>query len=85
MKLFESWACGVPFVSAEVGDRRAIIGQPAAGLLVRPGDPAALGQAILQVLQNPHLAASLRRRGLERIEPFYWDQLVRRLEQAYNE
>jgi glycosyltransferase involved in cell wall biosynthesis len=83
LKLFESWACGVPFVSADVGDRRLLLGDPPAGLLSLPGDPDSLAQSILQILNGSALASDLRQRGFERVKDYYWDQLVQRLDERY--
>jgi glycosyltransferase involved in cell wall biosynthesis len=83
LKLFESWACGIPFVSADVGDRSMILGDPPAGLLVQPGDPGALARAILKILSDKELAVSLRLRGLKRIEDYYWDRLILKLNGIY--
>lgn len=83
MKLFESWACGIPFVTADVGDRRRYLASPPAGLLTRPGDPAALAQAILRLFADPDLANLVSRTGLRLVEDYYWDQLVKALEAGY--
>ncbi|MGW8249816.1 MAG: glycosyltransferase, partial [Anaerolineales bacterium] len=47
LKLFESWACGVPFVTCNVGDREYLLDPPGsgegpAGLLAHPGDADSL-------------------------------------------
>jgi glycosyltransferase involved in cell wall biosynthesis len=83
LKLFESWASGVPFVSGDVGDRADILGTPPAGVLVRPGDPGALAEGILGILRQPQDAAAYRRRGLERIERYHWSRLAREMEAVY--
>jgi glycosyltransferase involved in cell wall biosynthesis len=83
LKLFESWAMGVPFVSADVGDRAYLAGSPPAALLVQPGDPEALSQAILSVLDTPSLAASLRERGKERVRAFTWEILSKQVSDLY--
>lgn len=83
LKLFESWACGAPFVSCDAGDRRILMGDPSAGLLAHPGDPASLAVEIGKVLSDAVLAMTLRQRGLERVKDFYWDVLVKDLEQVY--
>jgi len=83
LKLFESWACGIPFVTADVGDRRSYLENPPAGLLVQPGDPAELAKAILQIFSDPELAAAISRNGTRLVEEYYWDRLVRRLETQY--
>jgi glycosyltransferase involved in cell wall biosynthesis len=83
LKLFESWACGVPFVSADVGDRCVLIGDPPAGILAKPGDPASLAESILQILNDQKLARSLRTCGLERVKGYYWDRLALQLDVIY--
>lgn len=83
IKLFESWASGVPFISSDVGDRRFLLGDPLAGLLARPGDPDSLGRLINNVLSDPNLAETLRKRGSERVKSYYMDQLVQKLEAIY--
>jgi glycosyltransferase involved in cell wall biosynthesis len=83
LKMFESWVSEVPFVTADVGDRRIVMGEPPAGLLALPGDPHSLADQICQVLQNEELANQLRRQGRERISQYAWDKLAQDLDQAY--
>jgi glycosyltransferase involved in cell wall biosynthesis len=83
LKLFESWACQVPFVTGDVGDRRIVIGDPPAGLLAVPGDARSLADAVLQVLTIPGLADTLRQEGSRRAVDYDWDRLAQRLEAAY--
>jgi glycosyltransferase involved in cell wall biosynthesis len=83
LKLFESWACSVPFVSADVGDRRQLLGSPPAGLLARSGDPASLAGCIIDILRNPQLAADLGQRGVERVQGYTWDRLAQAMETVY--
>ncbi|OGO72683.1 MAG: hypothetical protein A3K45_02370 [Chloroflexi bacterium RIFOXYC12_FULL_59_14] len=85
LKLFESWACGVPFISADVGDRRMLLGSPPAGLLAQPGDAESLARAIHQILSDPEMAETFRQRGLERVGAYYWDQLAGKLETMYQQ
>jgi len=83
LKLFESWACGVPFVTADVGDRKQLLGSPPAGVLAQPGDENSLASGILQILNSPTKGETIGRLGQERVEPYYWDKLVELLETAY--
>lgn len=76
LKLFESWACGVPFVSGDVGDRSSLLGDPPAGILAKPGSPDELAEAIKSILGDPDLADELRSRGLERVPLFTWNHLA---------
>jgi len=81
LKMFESWACGVPFVTADVGDRRILAGDPPAALLAAPGSPGALAEALLAVLKDPQLACSLVKAAEERLLLFRWDVLAGGFEQ----
>lgn len=83
IKLFESWAAGVPFVTADVGDRRSLLEYPQAGLLAKPGDAASLANAILYILKNPILAEEIRQNGLERAKAFDWKIIAKELEKLY--
>ena len=83
LKVFESMACGLPVVTGDVGDRREILGDGQAGLLVAPGDPQALAEGIVTLLQNPLRRQEMAAAGRERVEPYMWDRLVERFLQVY--
>lgn len=83
LKLFESWACGVPFVSADVGDRALLLGDPPAGKLAQPGNADALAAALLEVILNPTISAQLIQRGFHRVEQYYWDTIGQQLDLLY--
>ena len=85
LKLFESWACGVPIITGDVGDRRRVFGNPPAGLLVNPGSAKALAKGILTLLADKPLAQTLITRGYQRLGNFTWDHLASRLDGYYNE
>jgi glycosyltransferase involved in cell wall biosynthesis len=85
LKLFESWACGAPFVSADVGDRKELAGTSPAALLVSPGDLSALSSSILQVLDDPVIANNLRSNGFKQVNHYFWDILVERAIQVYQD
>jgi glycosyltransferase involved in cell wall biosynthesis len=83
LKMFESWLCGAPFVTADVGDRRFLMGDPPAGILTHPGDPASLAEAILKIYREPQLAEKLRKSGLEQVKSYDWKTLAGSLENFY--
>ena len=84
LKLFESWACGVPIVTADVGDRKSLLSNPPAGLLSRAGDADSLARSIDRILENHSLADTLSANGLIQVERYYWDVLAKRLENIYH-
>ena len=84
LKLFESWAFGVPFITSSVGDRVRLAGDPPAILMAEPaGNACALADAILKVLVDAELAETLRQRGLERVMAYTWNSLARQMEAVY--
>lgn len=83
LKMFESWAMGVPFVTADVGDRRRLFGDPPAGILAQAGDAKSLAAAILAVLQNQTLANTLIQTGKKRAAHYSWDRLGAEIESIY--
>ena len=83
LKLFESWACGIPFVTGDVGDRRMLASDPPAILLAQPGNPDSFAEAIQRILKNPDLADTLRQRGYQMVQNYYWDKLAGQLEVVY--
>jgi glycosyltransferase involved in cell wall biosynthesis len=86
LKMFESWAMGVPFVTGPVGERSRLVGLPPASLMAEPvGDTRALAEAIQQILDSAELAESLRQRGYLRVQDYTWDQLAKQMETVYQE
>jgi len=84
LKIFESMALGVPVVTGDVGDRRELLGDGQAGLVVPPGDIAALAEGLVSVLANPDQAAALSQAARTVRERYYWDVLVHEWMQVYS-
>jgi glycosyltransferase involved in cell wall biosynthesis len=57
--LVEAMALGRPLVATAAGGPLEIVEDGSSGLLVPPGDPEAMGGAILRILSDPGLAARL--------------------------
>jgi glycosyltransferase involved in cell wall biosynthesis len=74
----ESLACGVPVIACECSSLPEVVGD--AGLLVEPGDPAALAAAIRHVLAEPELEAELRARTLPQAAKFTWPRAAAEME-----
>jgi len=78
LKIVESLAAGVPVVTSDVGDRRAMLGDGGAGVLVRPGDAAALADGLVRVLTDDGLHQTLAAGALAERERYGWRALSRR-------
>lgn len=81
LKLIESIAAGVPCVTADIGDRRLMVGE--AGVAVPPGDAGALASALRSVLDNPQKAAKMRRAARKLRQDNWWDVRVRAFTSLY--
>ncbi|SHH21401.1 glycosyltransferase [Desulfosporosinus lacus] len=82
--LLEAMQAGIPIVASAVGGISEVIHNEKEGLLVPPGDVAALTTACSSVLENHTLAQSLVRAGQNRWPMFSIDSMIRETEQVYN-
>ncbi|MEU6324312.1 glycosyltransferase [Streptomyces sp. NPDC047009] len=79
MALVEAMACGTPVVGSDVGGIPHVIADGETGLLVPPGDPAALAAALSKLLTDGALADSMGGAGRRTAEGRYaWPALMRR-------
>jgi glycosyltransferase involved in cell wall biosynthesis len=62
--VLEAWANEVPVVQPHHGIFPELIGATGGGLLVEPGNPAALADGLFRLLADPDLRRDLGRRGL---------------------
>lgn len=79
LKMFESWACGVPFVTAKVGDREYLAGNPPAALLGETGSPEILAFAIRSLLLDEKQGEKFQQLGSDRVKSYYWETIVKDL------
>ena len=83
LKLVESMALGVPVITGGVGDRAELLNHGAAGMLVRPGDAAALAEAIISLLRDTPRRQALAVAGRERAGVYVWERLAETWETIY--
>lgn len=75
----EAAACGVPVVAADVGGLRTLVDHGRNGLRISERDPARYTAAVRSILDDPSLAASMARRGVEMAGRYSWTATAARL------
>jgi phosphatidylinositol alpha-mannosyltransferase len=83
--LVEAMAAGLPVVATEIPGYREVVDDGIEGLLVPPGDVAALSSAMGRVLEDGELAKSLGEAGRARARRYSWDVVGRDIEALYAE
>jgi phosphatidylinositol alpha-mannosyltransferase len=81
--LVEAMAAGLPVVASDIPGYRAVTRHEQEGLLVPPGDAAALAAAVGRLIDDPGLARSLGMRGTERARTFDWSVIGAQIEALY--
>ena len=82
----ESMACGLPLVGTRVGGIPTLIDDGNTGLLVEPGDPSALAQAIRGLADSATMRHSMGERARQRaIDRFSWNRIAARTLEIYSE
>ena len=83
--ILEAMRAGLPIVATAVGGIPEAISSGREGLLVRPREPQALAEAILRLLRNPELAATLGRNAREKVKQFSLQRMLQKTEEVYRE
>jgi glycosyltransferase involved in cell wall biosynthesis len=65
--VLEAFAAGVPVVATAVGGTPEVVTEGRSGYLVRPGDPVALAERVVQLLHSSELRKAMGQRGRERV------------------
>ena len=81
MKLWEYMAAGRAVVSSDLPSIREIIGDDR-GVLVPPGDPVALADAIAGLLEDDERRNAMGQRGLAFARENTWERRVDQYEEA---
>jgi glycosyltransferase involved in cell wall biosynthesis len=84
--LLQALAMARPVIGTQVGGIPEVIMPGKTGLLVPPRDPAAMAQAMRQVMEDPAMAQALGHRGREMVvEKFSREQMALAVEAVYDE
>jgi len=83
MVLTRGFACATPVVASDISGYRGVM-DPDAGLLVPPGDPHALTEAIVALLEDEPRREALGRAAREIAQERYsWERIAQRLAEIY--
>ena len=82
MVLTEAFACATPVVASDISGYRDVMTNET-GLLVLPDDPAALAQAVVQLLAREEWRQELGAAARRRAAQYSWDDIGRRLLSIY--
>jgi glycosyltransferase involved in cell wall biosynthesis len=84
--LIEAMASGTPVVASRIGGVAEVVADGETGLLVPPGDVAALGDRLATVLADHRMRAAMGRRARElACDRFTWEACARRCIASYEE
>jgi glycosyltransferase involved in cell wall biosynthesis len=82
--LLEAMAAGLPIVTSGVGGMLELVDDGRTGLLVPPGDPAALADRMCRLMSDATLASSLGRAAhVEAVTRYSFDRMVAAFEHIY--
>jgi glycosyltransferase involved in cell wall biosynthesis len=75
----ESMACGTPVIGTAVGAVPELLDETS-GIVVKPGDPNAIADALMALLLDKERAQNMGRSARRRVEEhFTWDSVARRV------
>ena len=83
LPLLEAMASGTPVIASSAAWIPEVVGD--AGMLLSPDAPAAWTDAILQVMNDESLRATMRKKGLARAATFSWSRTARLTYEAYRQ
>lgn len=83
--VLEALACGLPVVSTNVGGVPFMVTHGETALLVPPGQPEAMAEALLRLIEDAPLRARLIAGGLHAARQYGWGAVKLVLAQAYED
>ncbi len=81
LPVLESMACGTPVITSNVSSMPEVAGDVAP--MVAPSDAEAIAQHVERLLSDPEVYSDVRRRGLQHVKQFTWEQSAQQLHDLY--
>ncbi len=81
--IIEAFAAGLPIVTTDVGGIPQMVEHETTALMVPPGRPADMAEAILRLIEDPDLARHLIARGEEEVAQYTWERASALWEESY--
>jgi glycosyltransferase involved in cell wall biosynthesis len=83
-KLFQYMAAGLPIVVSDIGNWPTVVGEADCGVAVDPEDPAAVAEAITDLVDDPQRRAELGRNGHQAaLDQYNWEAQEAKLLEVY--
>jgi len=83
--LLEAMAAGAPIVASDIPGYRDVVTNGVEGLLVERQKPEAIADALVRLLANTELRASMRRAGQQKAQRFDWPRVAAQVFSYYQE
>ena len=81
----EAMSTGRPVIASRTGGLADLVADGETGLLVQPGNPLELRQAIERLLANPDLRKRMGQAALHKVVEFRASSIVPRIERVYED
>jgi len=86
LKVFEYMACGKPVITTSVQPIIQVVNEGKTGVLIPAGDPEALSEAIVSLIEKPMFAERIGKAAREEVEKHYsWGAFAKQLENILRE
>jgi glycogen synthase len=82
----EAMSCETPVVASAVGGILEVVVHEETGLLVDPGNPKQIAEAVNRLLKDENLRRKLGKNGRERVEKYFsWERIAQQTKALYEE
>jgi phosphatidylinositol alpha-mannosyltransferase len=83
--LLEAMAAGAAIVASNIGGYSDVVSHEETGILVPPGEPSAIADAVVRVGRDRALRSALVENARRSVERYSWDRVTREILDVYGE